>query len=110
MIGGFSQGAAMSYATALARPRPRPAGIVAMSGFVPRVDGFELDPAARAGLPVFISHGTYDGVIPVDFGREARRALQAAGLAVSYREDPVDHTIAPGALADARAAVAKMLS
>ena len=110
VIGGFSQGAVMSYALALAANRPRPAGVVAMSGFVPVVDGFELDLEGRAGLPVFISHGTHDGVITVDFGRESRDRLEAAGLDVTYREDPVEHTIALAALEEARTAIARMVS
>jgi phospholipase/carboxylesterase len=103
VLAGFSQGAVMSYSLGLAADRPRPAGILALSGFVPRVDGFELDLEARAGLPVSISHGTHDPVIGVEFGRDARDRLEAAGLTVSYREDPVGHTIAPGAVAQAKA-------
>ena len=103
VFGGFSQGAVMSYSLGLAAARPRPAGILAMSGFIPRVDGFELDLEGRAGLPVSISHGTHDPVIGVEWGRDARERLEAAGVSVSYREDPVDHQIAPGALAQARA-------
>jgi phospholipase/carboxylesterase len=102
VFGGFSQGAVMSYALGLAAARPRPAGILALSGFLPRVDGFELDLESRAGLPVSISHGTHDPVIGVEWGRDARERLEAAGAAVSYREDPVAHEIAPGALAQAR--------
>lgn len=102
ILGGFSQGAVMAYALALAAGRPRPAAILAMSGFVPRVEGLELDAAGRAGLPVFISHGTRDSVIAVEWGREARDRLSAAGLAVTYREEPAGHTITPGALADAQ--------
>jgi phospholipase/carboxylesterase len=103
VFGGFSQGAVMSYSLGLAAARPRPAAILAMSGFIPRVDGFELDLEGRAGLPVSISHGTHDPVIGVEWGRDARERLEAAGASVSYREDPVDHQIAPGALAQARA-------
>jgi phospholipase/carboxylesterase len=103
VFGGFSQGAVMSYSLGLAAARPRPAGILAMSGFIPRVDGFELDLDGRASLPVSISHGTHDPVIGVEWGRDARERLEAAGASVSYREDPVDHQIAPGALAQARA-------
>ena len=102
VLGGFSQGAVMSYALGLGAGRPRPAAILAMSGFVPRVEGFELDLEGRAGLPVSISHGTYDPVIDVGFGREAHERLESAGLAVTYREDPVAHQISPGALAQAR--------
>src|SRR5205085_2342375 len=41
VLGGFSQGCAMSYALSLFRGRPRPAALLAMSGFVPRVEGYE---------------------------------------------------------------------
>jgi phospholipase/carboxylesterase len=81
-----------------------------MSGFIPTVEGFELDLDGRAGLPVSISHGTYDPVIGVEFGRDARDRLDAAGLEVVYREDPVAHQIAPGAVAQARTALAQALS
>ena len=110
VIAGFSQGAVMSYALGLAASRPRPAAILAMSGFVPRVDGFELDLAGRAGLPVAISHGATDPVIGVQWGREARDRLHNAGLAVSYREDPVDHRITPSALEQARTVLREALA
>jgi phospholipase/carboxylesterase len=109
VLGGFSQGAVMSYALGLGASRPRPAGILAMSGFVPTVEGFELDLEGRAGLPVSISHGTYDPIIGVEFGRDARDRLDAAGLDVAYREDPVAHQIAPAAVAQARAVLERAL-
>ena len=109
ILGGFSQGSVMAHALALASGRPRPAAVVGFSGFIPEVDGFDLDIEARAGLPVFIAHGTYDPIITVDFGRDARDRLEAAGVDVTYREDPVDHTIALGALEDARTLVTRVL-
>jgi phospholipase/carboxylesterase len=109
VLGGFSQGTVISYALGLGAGRPRPAGILAFSGFLPVVDGFELDLASRAGLPVAIAHGSLDPVIGVEFARRARRALEAAGLDVSYREDPVAHTIAPGGLAQAITVLADAL-
>jgi len=109
VLGGFSQGAVMSYALGLAASRPRPAGLLALSGFLPAVDGFELDLDSRAGLPVSIAHGSSDPVINVDFARRARTALGEAGLDVSYREDPVAHTIAPGAMAQAITVLAEAL-
>jgi len=109
VLGGFSQGAVMSYALGLAASRPRPAGLLAFSGFLPAVDGFELDLDSRAGLPVSIAHGSLDPVINVDFARRARTALGEAGLDVSYREDPVAHTIAPGAMAQAITVLAEAL-
>ena len=95
VLGGFSQGAVMSYSLGLGRGRPSPAAIVALSGFIPTVEGFKLDTSGREGLPVAIGHGVHDPVISVEFGRDAGRRLEAAGLAVTYRESPMDHSIDP---------------
>jgi phospholipase/carboxylesterase len=95
VIGGFSQGTVMAYAMGLGAGRPSPAGILAMSGFIPRVEGFSLDLQGRRGLPVAITHGSLDPVISVEFAREARDTLEQAGLAVTYRESAMAHTIDP---------------
>jgi phospholipase/carboxylesterase len=93
-LGGFSQGAAMSLAVGLARARPRPAAVMALSGFLPHVEGFELDEEPPFP-PIAIGHGSFDPVIPVEFGRRARDELEAAGARVLYRESPLDHAIDP---------------
>lgn len=98
LLGGFSQGSVMSYALALGARRPRPGGIMALSGFVPKVEGFDIDLGKAEGLPVAIGHGTHDPVISVDFGREARDLLAEAGAEVTYRESPMPHTIDPAFL------------
>jgi phospholipase/carboxylesterase len=98
VIGGFSQGGVMSYALGLGEGRPRPAGIMALSSFIPTVEGFELGDAS--GLPVAIGHGSYDPVIGVEFGRAARDLLSAKGADVTYRESPMPHAIDPGFLRD----------
>jgi phospholipase/carboxylesterase len=105
VLGGFSQGAVMSYALGLGRGRPRPEAIVAMSGFVPQVDGFELDLSPPLP-PVAIAHGGYDPVISVEFGRSAKRLLEAAGVEVLYREGPYPHAVDPQFLQE----VAELLS
>jgi phospholipase/carboxylesterase len=102
VIGGFSQGAVMAYALALAKGRPSPAGLLAMSGFIPEVEGFELD-LERPGLPIAITHGSLDPIIGVEFGRRARQRLEAAGNRLLYRESPVGHGIDPAVLPDLRA-------
>jgi len=99
VLGGFSQGTAMSYALSLRAGRPSPAALVALSGFIPTVPGFEVDLDSRAGLPVAIGHGTQDPVIPVEFARDARERLEAAGADVTYHESPIGHTIDPRFLA-----------
>ena len=95
VIGGFSMGAVMSYALALGDGRPSPAGVLAFSGFIPTVEGFELDLSVRRNLPVAIGHGTQDPVISVEFGRLARGTLEEAGARVVYRESPMFHAIDP---------------
>jgi phospholipase/carboxylesterase len=106
ILGGFSQGAVMTYALGLGAGRPRPAGLVALSGFMPAVPGFELDLAQP--LPrVAIGHGVLDPVIGVDWGRDARARLEVAGADVTYRETPhLAHSIDPTYLRELSAWVA----
>jgi phospholipase/carboxylesterase len=94
VLGGFSQGAVMSYALGLGRGRARPRALFALSGFIPSVDGWELDVSAPFP-PIAIAHGEYDSIIPVEFGRTARATLEAAGADVVYRESPIEHRIDP---------------
>ena len=105
VLGGFSQGAVMSYALGLGVGRPRPASLLAFSGFIPTVDGWELDTASPFP-PVAIAHGTYDPVISVEFARQARAILEAAGAEVVYRESPIEHWIDPATVAAFRGLVA----
>jgi phospholipase/carboxylesterase len=109
VLGGFSMGAVMSYAIGLGPGRPTPAGIMALSGFMPTVEGFDLDLERARGLPVAIAHGTADPVISVEFGRDARRRLEDAGVDVLYRESPVVHTIDPAIFPDLRDWLARAL-
>jgi phospholipase/carboxylesterase len=110
VLGGFSQGSVMSYALGLGRPGKRPAGIVALSGFLPVVEGLELDLAGLDGYPVAIAHGSLDPIIPVEFGRHAHETLEAAGADVLYREAPLPHTIDPRILPELQSFVARALA
>jgi phospholipase/carboxylesterase len=102
VIGGFSQGTAMSYALAFASGRPRPRGLIALSGFIPTVEGLTIDLEGLEGFPVAIGHGVYDPIIGVEWGRQARQALEAAGAEVVYRESPMPHSVDPGFLDELR--------
>jgi phospholipase/carboxylesterase len=106
VLGGFSQGAVMAYALGLGAGRPRPAALIALSGFIPTVEGFELDLSEIP--PVAIGHGTYDPVISVEFSRQARRILAEAGASVLYREYPLPHAIDPNFLVELRAWLARV--
>jgi phospholipase/carboxylesterase len=100
ILGGFSMGSVMSYALGLA-DRPRPAGILAFSGFVPIVSGWDPQLANRQNLRVFIAHGRNDPIIQVEFAHRARALLEAGGLDVDYHESGAAHTIDPGNLQEA---------
>ncbi len=105
ILGGFSQGAVMSYALGLGKGRPRTRALIALSGFLPAVDNWEPD-LEPPFPPIAIAHGTYDPVIPVEFGRQARARLEAAGANVWYRESPIEHSIDPQVLIELRSLVA----
>lgn len=92
VLGGFSQGAMLTVDVALQRRRPL-AGLAVLSGT--RIDGA----AWRAGLdrvrgvPVLVSHGTGDQILPFAEARTLRDELVAAGADVTWVEFPGGHTI-----------------
>jgi phospholipase/carboxylesterase len=102
VLGGFSMGAVMSYALALGADRPAPAGILALSGFIPSVDGWQPRFDDRTGTRAFIAHGLDDPVIGIDFARSAHEQLSAAGLPVEYHEFAGAHHVDPALLPNAR--------
>lgn len=92
---GFSQGAILSYATALTFPE-KVTKVVALSGYfnqeiMPEV----IDTKVISHLKFFVSHGSVDQVIPVEWARKAKPALENLGLEVEYHEYPVGHGVAP---------------
>lgn len=109
ILGGFSMGSVMSFATALSAERPPMAGILAFSGFVPTVEGWEPSLDDRTGTRAFVSHGRNDPVIGVEFGQRARDLLAAGGLDVTYRESELGHQIDPSHLREAATWLADVL-
>ena len=97
VIGGFSQGAVMSYALCLGTGRPRPAGLIALSGFMPTVPGYPLDLAQP--LPrVAIGHGSARSghLCRVESSSVLILFLAETGADVTYRESPnMAHAIDP---------------
>ena len=92
---GFSQGAILSYATALTYPE-KVTKVAALSGYfnqeiLPEV----IDTKAISHLKFFVSHGSVDQVIPVDWARKAKPALENLGLEVEYQEYPIGHGVSP---------------
>jgi phospholipase/carboxylesterase len=103
VLGGFSMGAVMSHALGWSGDRPPVAGVMAFSGFVPTVPGWQPSLADRSSTRAFVAHGDRDPVIGVEFGRAARDLLERGGIDVTYVETPVGHQIDPASLAAASA-------
>ena len=99
---GFSQGAIISLTTALSRPQGI-AGVVALSGRVPPEATPWVAPAPElAGLPIFLAHGTSDGVIRIGHAHAARDLLEHLPVALTYREYAMAHTVGPETMYDLR--------
>jgi phospholipase/carboxylesterase len=93
VFGCFSMGSVMSYSLGLGPGRPAPAGILAFSGFVPTVDGWQPDLARDTRA--FVAHGRHDPIMDVEFARRARELLEGGGLPVEYHESDAGHHIDP---------------
>jgi phospholipase/carboxylesterase len=89
---GFSQGSMMSYSFALTQPG-RVAGVVAQSGYIPLNAGLKIDEAGVKGKPFIITHGVYDPLIPVQWGRESYEALKRLGAEAEFHEFPMEHQV-----------------
>ncbi|HYG97346.1 MAG TPA: phospholipase, partial [Solirubrobacterales bacterium] len=86
------------------------AGILAFSGFVPTVEGWEPSLADRSETRAFVSHGRNDPIIGIEFAERARELLEAGGLDLTYRESELGHQIDPGHLREAGAWLAELLA
>ena len=98
---GFSQGAIMSLNIALQHPR-RIAGVAALSGIcsermLPEGAGEDL-----SSLPVLMTHGRWDQVIPVKQARASNELLGPLPLQLTYKEYDMGHEINQECLADLR--------
>lgn len=109
VLAGFSQGGVMTLDAGLRYPR-RLAGLAPLSGYLFDAERLpeELAPA-QAETPVFVAHGMYDDVVPVDGSRIAERALRAAGVPVELHEYPMAHQIIEPELQDLRAFLVRAL-
>lgn len=92
---GFSQGSILSYAVALSYPE-KINKVIAMSGYVNLdivTDDYLKNNLSK--LKVFASHGTVDQVIPIEWARKTPGILEKLGIAITYKEYPVGHGVAP---------------
>ena len=99
ILGGFSQGGAMSLYAALHAGYAASA-VLALSAYLPL--RARLPAATLKSPPVFWAHGLQDSVLPISYMETAQRLLTALGYAVSTHRYPMGHTLCEDQLLDLR--------
>ena len=109
VLAGFSQGGAIVLQTALRHPE-RLAGVMALSTYLPLAAKLaaERTPENR-DLPIFMAHGNYDDIIPIDRARRSREILESLGYPVSWKEYPMPHSVCAPEIADISAFLSRIL-
>jgi phospholipase/carboxylesterase len=100
VLGGFSQGCAMTLLSALRYPK-RLGGLIGMSGYLPLASTLAAERhQANADVPLFLAHGRSDPVVGFDRATASRDALLALGYQVEWHEYPMQHSVCPQEVVD----------
>ena len=100
VVAGFSQGCAMSLMVGL-RHVETLAGIVCMSGYLPLAATTTAErTTASLETPIFMAHGTRDGVVALPRATASRDALVTMGYSVEWHDYPMEHSVCPQEVAD----------
>lgn len=98
ILAGFSQGGAVTFQAALTYDKPL-AGLMILSAWFPTADVVEVHPA-NAGIPIFLSHGTEDNVLPIQMAWNSIKYLQKLGLHPEFHSYAMMHQICPEQIRD----------
>ena len=110
VVAGFSQGCAMSLMVGL-RHAETLAGIVGMSGYLPLAANMAAEhTAASLKTPIFMAHGTRDGVVALPRATASRDALVAMGYTVEWHDYPMEHSVCPQEVVDLEAFLKRVLA
>lgn len=110
VVAGFSQGCAMALMVGL-RHAEELAGIVGMSGYLPLADTTAAEhTAASLKTPIFMAHGTRDGVVVLPRAIASRDALAAMGYSVEWHDYVMEHSVCPQEVLDLEAFLKRVLS
>lgn len=104
VLAGFSQGGAIVLHNAL-RTQLKLAGLMALSTYLPlrkKIDAEVVNnpDAGDTSLPVFMAHGSFDPMIPMEGGRVSVDVLETLGYTVEWHEYPMAHAVCPQEIAD----------
>ena len=100
VVAGFSQGCAMALMTGLRFPQ-RLAGIMGLSGYLPLAATLAAERSpANADVPIFLAHGTRDGVVPLFRASASRDTLTALGHTVDWHTYEMEHSVCAEEITD----------
>ena len=109
VLAGFSQGGAIVLLTALRYPE-RLAGVMALSTYLPLAGTLAAERSqANRETPVFMAHGRYDDLIPLQRAQVSRDYLQKLGYAVEWHDYPMPHAVCAPEIADISSFLARVL-
>lgn len=91
---GFSQGCILSYTLSLTIPN-KVQYVIGLSGFINEGLTTSQEVSKDIQTEYYISHGSVDQVIPVEWARKAPDFLTKHNLENVYSEYPVGHGVAP---------------
>lgn len=102
VLAGFSQGGAIALHTALRHQQPL-AGVLALSTYLPLKASLAKEKSkANQHIPIFMAHGTFDGVISLDTCRVSFEVLQAQHYTINWHEYPMAHSVNQHEIEDIR--------
>ncbi len=103
---GFSQGTAMCYSLIgrhdLSEIGISLRGVIALSGYIPNDVKELLRKKHLASVPFFLSHGTFDELIPAFAMHEAQKILEEAGAKTLAKEYEIGHGLNEETVSDIR--------
>ncbi|MGB6976623.1 MAG: carboxylesterase [Gammaproteobacteria bacterium] len=100
VLAGFSQGGAVALVVGLTFPQPL-AGILGLSTFLSaHVDLTKIVHPANQATPIFLTHGTFDPIVPLSLGEWTRDALSKTCTSVTWHTYPMAHQVCPAEISD----------
>jgi len=99
-LAGFSQGGVIALQTGLRYPK-KLAGILALSTYLPLHETLAAElSTANNNIPIMMTHGTLDPVIPITIGKHSRELIEQEGLKVEWHEYTMEHAVIPDEIED----------
>ena len=108
VVAGFSQGGAIAI-NAVLHAQQKLAGLMALSTYIP----LPSEMAASGGnrdLPVFMAHGSFDPMLPMQWGKASAEQLVALGFSVEWHDYPMAHAVCGEEINDIRGWLLKVLA